>query len=144
MPSDDLYDARIVDKCVIGDRKCYFAESNMEPYSLFSDDDIKKSKENLVNSELTALGFGIIWKTDMLLADVRKNLRGFENLGRYEEVQHGKTLLGHIEEVYSMCQLEAEIFGEESKALRVSSSKEGYLMQMCLQKRFKQYVGFEL
>ena len=70
--------------------------------------------------------------------DIRENLRGFENLRRYDMSAEEYIPMD------SMCPLEAEIFGQESKILRNSTSKNDYLSKFFLQVRFKQKHGFKL
>ena len=135
MSENQRYDAKIIGKELVGNKKCYFLENEELKFYWTVEERARQLSESV---DMDTLGFTINWPNDSVIADVKEGVRGF-SLSVYDFIERDRTGF-----VRGLCFADAEIIGKESKILRKSKSPEQYLKKWIFQNRFKQKHGFDL
>lgn len=147
--SEQLYDAKIVGRQVIDQKKVYFASCNTHP---LSETDFDRKINYLIERGNTTgkkvfdkLGFAVMWYPDIIVANMKQDYStGFYN-GGFNIQKHDITSGEYWNvDICELCNLDCEILGTESKIARNSQSIEDYLSKWAMQDRFKQKHGFKL
>jgi len=136
------YCGEILKRKRVKDIKCYFVQSDnpefrYESIQLYRNKEIEDRGRIIDKNFESTVGFAMVWKPDVIVGAIAEDFDGFK-IADYEFPKMNEV------PVKQLCQVMAEIIGEESKILRNSRSKEEYLSKWCLQSRFKQHHSFKL